>query len=207
MSESIAIVANGSIRNFDFFSESIQSHSYLIAVDGGLNYCNEMGLTPDLIIGDFDSVSDALLALYTSSEIRRFPADKDFTDLELALEIALKKNPQRITLYGALEKRIDHSIYNLYLLCRHPFILQIESEYETVFAINKSTSIDCFQGQTLSLLPFGGTVKGVTTKGLKWELNNASFDQNMMSISNVCLSDHVKISFEQGILICSLVKP
>ena len=65
---------------------------------------------------------------------------------------------------------------------------------EKSFVVNGQTNLKCFRGQTVSLIPIFTAVKGVTTKGLKWEINNKTMDKNFMSLSNICLSDNIFIS-------------
>ena len=202
----VAIVANGSIHSFEEMSERLRSFPHIIAADGGLLSCDLMKLTPDLIIGDMDSVSEELLAKYSHVEQKRYPEDKDETDVELAIEEAIAKNAKKVVIFGALERRIDHSVYNLHLLQRYPGILWIESEYESAFVINGHTEVKCFPKQVVSLLPLSEPVTGVTTKGLRWELNNTTFDKNFMSISNVCLRESFTVDLLVGNILCCLCK-
>ena len=202
MNKKVAIIASGNIQNFSVIKEKTHNYRTIIAADGGLIHCKKMDITPDLIVGDMDSAPTELLEEYSQVEIRRCSPDKDETDLELAIEAALSYNPEKVTIFGALEKRCDHSLYNLYLICRHPKKVYIESEKEILFVINEETKIPCFPGQTISLIPLGNPCYGVTTKGLKWELENAVLDLNFMSISNVCLNNFVKISINSGNLLC-----
>ena len=84
----IAIVLNGEIADWEGFNFLVHSASYLVAVDGGLNHLIDLNLKPDLLIGDFDSVSaDALIkARQWPINVSKFPRQKDFTDSELAIE-------------------------------------------------------------------------------------------------------------------------
>src|ERR1700733_10639046 len=147
----IAIVANGRIHDLTEISKLVKAHSFIVAADGGLLNCEAMGITPDLIVGDMDSTPSETLKKYKDVPIELFPIDKDKTDLEIAIETVFSPNVEKISLFAALEKRIDHALYNLYLLFRYPGKLVIESEYETVFIINQSMDISCRPGQTISL--------------------------------------------------------
>ena len=82
-----------------------------------------------------------------------------------------KQGIDQLTLFGVLGKRTDHLLYTLSLLSRFPEKLTIRSESELIFAIQKNQAIRVTSGQTLSLIPMG-IVKSVTTKGLKWEIND-----------------------------------
>lgn len=201
-----AILANGTFCYTKEFEEKLNSFSFLIAADGGLNYCNQMGIIPDLIIGDMDSVSEELISKYPEVLKKIYPKDKDKTDVEIAILAAIDLGALKVVLFGALEKRIDHSLYNLHLLARNPSLISIESEYETAFVIRQSQDISSFNGQTISLIPIGKPVLGVTTKGLKWELQDANLDTSFMSLSNVCLNDFFTVELRQGELLCCLCK-
>lgn len=200
----VALIANGLIESTDILRPAIVKHSRIVAVDAGLAYCKKMGIQPDLIVGDFDSCPEPLLNEYSKIPKSSLFRDKDVTDLEFAIEEELKHGAEKITLFGAWGKRIDHSLTNLLLLTRHPGKVSLETETETVFVIDKMAKINCFIGQTLSLIPINGAVTGITTKNLKWELKEAKMDQNFIGISNICLKEKVEISVKQGYLICCL---
>lgn len=201
----LAIIANGSLGDPDKLKEKLKFFPTIIAADGGLLNCHLAGITPHFIIGDMDSTPKDVLEMYSGIPIKIYPVDKDYTDLELAIEEAIKQNIPEIRIFCALEMRIDHTLYNLYLLKRHPNILKIESDHEVLFSIYGKNTLNCVPGQTLSLLPIGKEAKGITTKGLKWELNDTILDQHKMSLSNICLSDTVTIQINEGSLICCML--
>jgi thiamine pyrophosphokinase len=204
--KTIAIVANGLIHDFKETAEAISHYDQVIAVDGGLNYCDRMAIVPHLIVGDCDSADPQLLNKYSHIPSERHPVDKDKTDLEIALEVALQPGVEKIGLFAALEKRTDHSLINLHLARRHPNIITIESDYETLFVINRAMEVTCTPGQTLSLMPIGADPTGVTTRGLKWELNNSTLGKDFFSLSNICLDNSFSITLSSGDILCCLVK-
>jgi thiamine pyrophosphokinase len=86
----VAFIANGPLADSqdlvtDLLAE-IRSHDIIVAVDGGVNHCHQLGVVPNLIIGDFDSVIPSLLSFYSDVETIRFPREKDKTDLQIAIE-------------------------------------------------------------------------------------------------------------------------
>lgn len=202
---SVALVANGSINDYEKIAPHIKKHSRVIAVDGGLCHCHAMKIKPDLIVGDCDSIPLELLKEYAGIPVQKHPCDKDATDTELAIQQADSQDTKRITLFGALGNRTDHSLGNLHLLRRYPNKVFIETENEIIFAIEGKVAIECKPGQTIAFLPLG-PVSGITSQGLKWELVNASFNKNFMSISNICLGTQVMLSIEHGDLICCIQK-
>lgn len=206
MADSVALVANGELFDLVAMERQIRQCDAVIAVDGGLRYCEAMGIWPDFIIGDFDSVDSALFEKYRDIPHQIFPVDKDHTDLELGIHKALSMNAQSVILFAALGKRADHTLYNLHLLAKLPGKLRIETESETLYAITDQVVISCTPGQTLSLLPLNEKAEGVNSEGLKWELQEAVINKDFMSISNVALSSKVKISIRKGILLLCLNK-
>ena len=199
---SVALVANGKISKPKLLIDKIKAYPYLIAVDGGLNHCHKLGLKPDLIIGDLDSAQKKVIALFEDVPKQVFPADKDKTDLELAMEYALEQGATRLTVFAALGGRIDHTLVNIHLLSRYPGKLFFETEDELLFVIDRSVELPCFPGQTLSLLPLNGPTTGVTTQGLKWELSGATLDKQFMGISNIALQNTARIQVAHGDLLC-----
>ena len=202
---SVALVANGAVHDYDLIAPLIRKYEKCVAVDGGLVHCHNMRIHPDLIIGDFDSIPVNLLHVYPDVPKEKFPIDKTESDLELAVWAVDTSSMQKIGFFGALEKRTDHTLSNLHLMCRFPDKIIIETESENIFAIAHSKEIACHPGQMISFIPLG-EAKGVTSQGLKWELQRASVNKNFMSLSNVCLSSRVKITVETGDLICCLAK-
>lgn len=201
----VALVAFGAIQDYPLTASLIKQHHSVIAVDGGLNHCVEMGIVPDLLVGDLDSVSKEILARFPDLPTRRFPTEKDETDLELALQGLFTPDVAKVTVYGALEKRVDHTLANLNLISRYPGKVFLENERELLFALNGSMEIPCHVGQTVSFMALGAT-EGISTEGLKWELRDATFSKYFFSLSNVCLHNKIKIKVEQGDLLCCLQK-
>lgn len=204
--DNIAIVANGTLHQPELMRERIATFPYVIAADGGLENCHKMGVIPNLIIGDLDSAPQELLKQYSSVKTLKYPREKDKTDLEIAVEKAIDTGAVNIVIFAALEKRIDHSLYNLNLLRRHPTRLSIESEFESVFVVDRPTTAACAAGSTISLLPLFGPVEGISSKGLKWELNNQTLDHHFMSISNICLENSFYIDLKTNVLLCCICK-
>lgn len=205
MSQTYALIANGAIDDSGATRSLILQYDQVIAVDGGLNHCHAMGITPNLIIGDMDSVSPELLAQYAHIPTQKFPFEKDETDLELALKAVMSPQLVKATIFGALGYRTDHLLANLHLIRRYPERVFIESERELIFSVRGELTIPTFEGQTISFLPLG-TAENISSTGLKWELKNATFNQSFFSLSNICLADRVKISIGHGDLICIMMK-
>jgi thiamine pyrophosphokinase len=204
--QSVALIANGAIHDHDVIASLIQSYDRCIAVDGGLIHCKEMHLVTDLIIGDFDSISQELLQFFLHVPTQTFPTEKDETDMELAVRAANAPSVKKIGIFGALEKRTDHALGNLHLMRRYPEKIVIETERELLRSISGHHRFDSYPGQVISLIPIGNSPQDVTTKGLKWELNHATLNQDFISLSNICLGSSFEISIGEGDLICCILR-
>jgi thiamine pyrophosphokinase len=207
LEHTVAIIANGCIHDYQVIAPLIQTHMEIIAVDGGCNHCAKMGILPDLIIGDFDSIDPKVLNDYQSVPTRRFSPEKNETDLELAIQSTYTPEIKKITVFGALEQRTDHTLANLHLIRRYPNKVFFETETEIVFSFDSAIEIPCVPGQTISFMQLGDPTAGIRSKGLKWELNDATFSKYFFSLSNICLNHSVHLSIAQGDLLCILQKP
>jgi thiamine pyrophosphokinase len=196
-----ALVADGEIQDIPLLAEIIKTFHRVVAVDGGLKYCHSMGIEPHKIVGDFDSCPRELLKRYSHVLSIILPQDKDKTDLEVAIEAEISHSDS-IAIFGGWGKRMDHSLTNALILTRYPGRVYLETEKEILFALKPTTRLNCFAGQTLSLIPLNGPVLGITTSGLKWELSNAQLDCQFVGISNVCLKSIVEIQYTCGSLLC-----
>ncbi len=202
----VALICNGMLDHSQEMKSRIATFPLLAAVDGGALHCRQLGLKPDLIIGDLDSCPADLLEFYSDVPCKRFPVDKDETDLELALNELMHFDTQEITLFGALGSRIDHTLSNILILSRFPSRLFIESKHERLFVIDKTVSLSCNIGQIISLIPLNGPVTGIDTDGLKWNLSKSVLDKNFIGISNQAVKSQVHITVEHGDLLCCLYR-
>ncbi len=206
----VGIIANGQLNNDNVIFEKLKLFDLIIAADGGANHCIRLKVTPDLIIGDFDSITSQTLDAFANVPKMQFKKDKDETDLELSIKHAFSLGADTVTLFAATGNRMDHTLVNLAFLSRYPAKLFIETEDQTIFSLDETVAFNSFKiktflKQTISFLPLINKVEGVTSKGLKWELNDAELDENFLSISNVCLSSETLISIKKGNLLCFLL--
>jgi len=158
----------------------------VIAADGGLARARAIGLEPGLLVGDLDSLDPALAdaAAREGLEILRAPVAKDESDAELALLEAVRRGGSRVTMLGAFGgTRLDHALANLWLLA-HPAlataVIVLLDDRSRAFLLTAPGAdggpIECElpgpAGATISLLPMGGEVAGITTHGLRYPLRD-----------------------------------
>ncbi len=198
----VALICSAPLSNPSVILNKLRNYPRVIAIDGGAEHCRTMGLAPDLIVGDLDSVSPSTLDFFKAIPIQKFPRDKDYTDLELALNTIDWTAIDEVTVFGALEKRADHTLTNLIILSRYPGKLFFETEEMRCFAIDKTVALETIPGQVISLIPINSPAMGVTSSGLKWELQDHTLDKLFVSISNEATSSLVRVSVAKGDLLC-----
>jgi len=174
--ERVLLLANGSWDTSGMLEALLPQVSFVIAADGAWDQALARGIPVDAVIGDFDSTQIDPDTLSTRlPELHRFPADKDWTDLELALDLAIERGPQEIVIYGALGGRLDHTLANLALLARgraHSVAVCILSGLETLRLVDDSLVLaNAMPGDTVSLIPVSDDVR-VSSLGLRYPLDN-----------------------------------
>jgi thiamine pyrophosphokinase len=186
----------------------IQPQDTLLAADGGARHCRALGITPHLILGDLDSLPPADLDFFRAQNvpIEQYPAQKDQTDLELTLAHALRHGYSPILIVAALGGRTDHTLANLALLSdpalAHAQIRLDDGETEAFF-IRDSAEVSGNIGETVSLLPWGAPVSGVTTEGLEYPLRGETLQPHQArGVSNTLTAARARISIQNGLLLC-----
>ena len=182
----------------------------LLAADRGLDFFLETGLVPDIVDGDFDSLSGAGKAYLESldhTEIVRLNPEKDDTDTEYAIREAIRRGAMEIVVIGATGTRIDHVLGNISLLgigLEEQIKISLVDEHNRIRMINQPLTIRKEEqyGKYVSLIPFSEKVCGVTLRGLKYPLTDYTMGGfNSLGISNEIVSDEATISFSSGELI------
>jgi thiamine pyrophosphokinase len=202
------IFANGEFNQPESAKALIQQADVVIAADGGARHCLALGITPDAVIGDFDSVAGAHLESLrvAGTELLRFDARKDETDLELALLHAKKLGAGEVLILAGLGGRWDHTLANL-LLTGHPDLRDLAIAFQDgprrIYPIYSERVIAGLPGDTVSLIPVGGDVEGVTTEGLEYPLSDETlYFGATRGVSNVLLGASATVKVGKGLLLC-----
>lgn len=206
------IFANG-VLNLPDARPVIRPGDILIAADGGVRYCQELGVIPVAVIGDLDSLlPDEISALQDADvEITRYPARKDQTDLELALRHAINLGVDEILVLGALGARWDMTIANILLLGAPELagitIRLIDGQQEIVLLRGEGKiTFHGRRGDTLSLMPLGQDARGVTLAGLEYPLEDGRLRfGSTRGISNVLIAETATVYLKQGLLLCTII--
>ncbi len=164
----------------DGFCNKVIYEDVIIALDGGLVYCEKNNIRPDYIIGDFDSLPEekkALLAKYPQERILRLPCEKDDTDMLAAIKFAAQKGITDFIIYGGLGGRLSHTIANLQCLMflkEHGMTGILFGADTKVFLLqNESYIFDENESGYISVFAYSETVRGITLKNLKYELTDS----------------------------------
>ena len=213
--KNVLMAAGGSIDTdllADFLEKNKENIDCTVACDRGYEAFSAVGVKPDIVIGDLDSISDGLKKTLSedrgaAGELIRLNPQKDDTDTEAAISLCAKRGAKRIYLFGATGKRIDHVLGNVELLA---FARDRGCE---LFIIDKNNRIRLSEssikilrneqwGDFISLIPYSPVVKGLTLRGMKYELNDHTMQKgNTLGISNEITGDAADISFSSGSLI------
>lgn len=202
----IIIVGNGE----DWQKEKVilfcQTADFIIAADNGLSLLHQFNITPDLIIGDMDSVSSVLLQHYPDIPVEKFPAKKDFSDAELAIKKAITLNPGEIILLAVTGNYFDHSyaaIINLFRNYQPGIEIKIITSNSLIFPIKKKTNLLHLKGRRFSLFPISD-IKNFSMQGAQYQFPKKNLKVTDYSLSNVIVQEKLEINLEKGMLFCVL---
>lgn len=203
----VIIFVNGEVPSVEAVRAVLQREDVVVAADGGARHAIQLGLVPAVVVGDLDSLTDKDRSLLESLEVRllQFPRNKDETDLELALRHALGLGMPTILLVGALGGRLDHTLGNLAILndpALAGYDIRCDDGREEVFFCRESAGVRGQSGDTVSLIPWGGAVRGVRTSGLKWALaGDTLYPHKTRGISNELTGEFAEIQISSGLLL------
>lgn len=215
--EHVLIVTGGHL-NMEFAADYIKTLSFdkVFAVDKGLEYVDALGMIPDYLLGDFDTVDSKLLTQYEmrigqeeiGTVLERYPAKKDASDTELALDVAIQQGAKRITLLGGTGSRLDHVLANIGLL------LYTEQRCLEICLVDETNRIrllsdkcckefelyrHCQHGTYISLIPLSKQVEGVTMEGVMYPLTEATiYAGSSFTVSNQIVEEKLFVKLEKG---------
>jgi thiamine pyrophosphokinase len=182
----------------------------IYAADGGYAHCQALGLTPTLLLGDFDSLSSP--PDLDGVPIQRYPVDKDDTDTMLGLKLGLERGHTRFHLYGCTGGRMDHTLANLQALA---YLAQqgaqgfLHDEGSTFTVIqNRSLALPARAEGIFSVFALGGEATGVTIQGGRYPLQNGTLSPTVpLGVSNHFQGEEVCISVAHGLLLIGWENP
>jgi thiamine pyrophosphokinase len=203
----IVIFANGDLPDLNKARALLRRDDFILCADGGLSHVLALGLVPNLVLGDMDSVAKSDLQQMRDAEVQieLFPPDKNETDLELAITRTIELNPTQILIVAALGGRLDQTLSNIALLtnpARSNMDIRLDDGVEEIFICRDQVQIYGRGGDLVSLIPWGIAVHGIQTQGLRWPLRNETlYPDKTRGISNEMLSESASIKIESGLLL------
>lgn len=204
----VILFAGGTVQAGSAVEQALTKAEMVIAADSGAMAALELGYVPAFVVGDFDSLSQAALADLErrGSRIVQAPTEKNETDTELAIELALKQGATHITLLGALGgERFDHMLANILLLAGYPDRpIDIADGNARGWLLRGpgETLIEGKQGDLLSLFPLTASAEGVRTENLYYPLRGETLHFGRpRGISNVLLGEQARVALDEGLLL------
>jgi len=201
------IICSGSIVDYTYILKYFEKSDFIICADGGAQHLKKLGILPHVLVGDFDSISESDFDSLIKSgvEVIKFPAQKDTTDTELAVQLAIERGCEEVILLGATGTRLDHTMANVFLL---RILLEagkkgiLADEHNEIEMINKNISLVREKDINISLVPVGGRVTGVTTEGLYYPLKDATLEfGTTWGVSNEFSEDMAGVTIKEGLLL------
>ncbi|MBR3994425.1 MAG: thiamine diphosphokinase [Clostridia bacterium] len=218
MKEKCIIFTGGADVFCDGFDKCDFDASYIIAADSGCaqikRLCDKgFHILPNLLLGDMDSFDRKnAIGLFPNAEFMQYPKEKDYTDTQLAVDVAINKGYTDIEVVGGTGNRADHYLANLALLRRYSdkgIEISINDGKNKIFycKCGKYTVENDSKFKYFSILPDGSDLLGVSITGAKYTLKNAVVDRDLpITVSNEITADICTINVEKGkffFILCS----
>lgn len=208
MTRTAYIALSGNLTSSDAFviAAKHDARAFCIGADGGARILVSAGIVPDVVIGDFDSLSSEELARISQGKTRivSHPRDKDQTDGELAVLCARDAGCCHIVIGGFLGDRIDHMMANIqyYATLAKDISISVMEGDQTIYVVRDKIALTGSSGDELSLIPLSDDCSGIRTEGLMYQLDNADLRQgSTRGVSNVFQSSYASIACRTGTLL------
>ncbi|HJS71296.1 MAG TPA: thiamine diphosphokinase [Acidimicrobiia bacterium] len=201
--DTVLIFAGGGSPT-DWLAEEVPESDLVVAADSGYDLAVRSGFVVDVLVGDMDSITTDVIPGHVIVE--RHKRDKDATDLELALARVVEHRPQRIVVVGGAGGRVDHELAAAGLICSDRWSQVEEIDWVTdrawAYVVRDRRRIHGDIGAIITLIPMGGPVHGVETRGLRWDLANATMQAGTTwGVSNEFTSPVADLRVGEGCLL------
>lgn len=166
------IIGGADIGNYSRIRSLLSDNDFYISCDCGLKHSDGLGITPDLIIGDFDSAENPMLPIETLV----LPHRKDDTDTVYAVKEAVRRGFEEFLLLGVTGNRLDHTLGNIYILVMLDSLgkkAEIADDYSLISLVGAETAYIGSEFEYFSLVNITGLAKGISIKNAEYNLENA----------------------------------
>ena len=204
----VVVVASGELEAAD--AAWLDDADLVVAADGGAGSLDRLGRSPDLLVGDLDSVDPDLVERLAAAgtRVHRHPADKEASDTEIAVEMAFETGAAAVVVLGAVGgTRLDHELANLLLLAdralggRDLRAVRGGTQVRAIHADDRLV-LSGSPGDLVTLLPVGGDAAGVVTEGLRWPLDGATLRMGRShGLSNEIVGSTASVRIKHGTLL------
>ncbi len=203
------ILTNGDSPSAALAKAESLKHDLLIAVDGAANRARLLALTPNIICGDYDSVSlEAATEDFPTAEFIPTP-DQNYADLEKAILLSIERGATEIAVLGASGGRLDHTLGNLAVLQRYGSSLKLVflDDFGSCRSISAPQAVRFHVniGDTVSLITFQSN-SIVSIKGVKWELEDYPLPVGTQGVSNLAAFNTIEVSVASGAVFVLILK-
>lgn len=200
------VLSAGQIADYERVRPFLAGADLVICADGGIRHAEALGLTPDLLLGDFDSAGEEWVARAAARgvPVERVPVEKDQTDTHLALDEAVRRGAREILLVGGTGDRLDHTYSNMLLLPGVNAEVTIVDAKNVVRLLRPGGRLTLAgaPGDYVSLLPLTPEAKGVVFEGVKWPLDGATLKWGQsLGVSNQLVEPEAFVAVREGYLL------
>lgn len=174
----------------------------VVAADSGVETAERLGIAPDVIVGDMDSIEDlSLLERYENVDIERYDRAKDWTDTEIGVQYLWKRKITDITILGGGGGRLDHLLGIVALFHRDPYPRRWITNREEVVVVDREIEFESPPDRRVSFFPVGEETCTMESRGLRWELTGLTWKWGDVGISNECLEKTCRVTIHTGRLV------
>jgi thiamine pyrophosphokinase len=193
------LVIGGAAPPAELLRACAREADLVVAADSGLDHARAAGITPDLAVGDMDSLSDpALLGALPPDRVIVFPADKDETDTEIGVRILAERGCGAVTVAGGGGGRVDHLLGVFMLFEREPAPVRWITDRADIRLVEAEASFPTRRGDTVSVFPLGERAADLGSEGLHWPLDGLTLRRGWAGISNRATGDRVRVTVGRG---------
>ncbi|WP_419026085.1 thiamine diphosphokinase [Emergencia sp.] len=201
-----ALIITSHIDHLEQVSIDFTSFDTIICADGGFLLAQKLGLLPDLLIGDYDSCDQP-----EDQDVIKLPMEKDMTDSEAAIDLAVSRGASHITVLGGLGGRFDHTMGNMGMLAKYCgkilHLAFVDGQNYVFMATPGTISVPKNAYRFLGLISYGDSAKGVTLRGVKYPLTDHCLtNTTTLGVSNEITEENATITFSSGKLLIILSK-
>lgn len=201
------LILNGDKPSRKLLNKFYSKGDYVICADGGANTAASLGINPNIILGDLDSITKSNLSFFKKKGVEiRLINEQETTDFEKALMYIIECNLNNVIVFGAVSSRPDHTLNNFSVMKRYynSFDIKfVDNDFE-IFYLKNKINLNYKKGKIVSFMamPFAS---GVSTKGLKYKLNNESLEFGVREGTlNISSAQNISIEKKKGELLVFL---